>query len=305
VENPIRHGALKRLRGPQRVTREAWAGIAVATLVCAAALAGMAGVGAVSRANTPGELTVATTLEAGEVAEDADSANRTSCRDGTHIGDSTSEGLISPDYLPNVKQQIPATFGRVGIERLNVEISGARSIYETYEGAPNAEDVALSWKDQGFDGCWVFALGTNEAANVAAGSNIGYDERIDTMMDAVDGDPVLWVNVRTLDAAGPYAEANMAAWNRALLAACDEYPNMRIYDWASDVRDDWFIEDGIHFTTPGYAARSRLIASALLESFPANGAVVRTPDQSCVIHPSGELPEAPKQGSGAGINAGI
>jgi peptidoglycan/LPS O-acetylase OafA/YrhL len=302
VEDPIRHGALKRLRGPQRVTREAWAGIAVAAVVCAAALAGMAGVGAVSRANTPGEVTVATTLESGEVADDA---NRTSCRDGTHIGDSTSEGLISPDYLPNVKQQIPATYARAGIERLNVEISGARSIYETYEGAPNAEDVALSWKDQGFAGCWVLALGTNEAANVAAGSNIGYDERIETMMDAVEGDPVLWVNVRTLGAAGPYAETNMAAWNRALLAACDTYPNMRIYDWASDVRDDWFVEDGIHFTTPGYAARSRLIASALLEAFPANAPVVRTPDQSCVIHPSGVLPPPPKQGSGgSGASAG-
>jgi peptidoglycan/LPS O-acetylase OafA/YrhL len=305
MENPIRHGGLKRLRGPQRVTREAWVGIGVATLVVAAALAGMAGVGAgPSRADAPGNLTVATTLESGDVA-DADDANRTSCNTGTHIGDSTSEGLISPDYLPNVKQQIPATYGRAGIEQLNVEISGARSIYETFEGEPNAESVALSWKDQGFDGCWVFALGTNEAANVAAGSNVGFDERIDTMMDAVDGDPALWVNVRTLVGDGPYAETNMAAWNKALLAACAEYPNMRIYDWATDVRDNWFVEDGIHFTTPGYAARSRLIASALLESFPATGEVMRTPDQSCVIHPTGVLPEPPRSDSkDSGVSAG-
>ena len=61
----------------------------------------------------------------------------------------------------------------------------------------------------------------------------------------------------------------MQDWNRALLAACDRYPNMRIYDWASDVKDSWFIDDGIHFTTPGYAARGRLIADALAEAFPA------------------------------------
>jgi len=46
---------------------------------------------------------------------------------------------------------------------------------------------------------------------------------------------------------------------------------MRVYDWASDVRDDWFIEDGIHFTSPGYAARAQLIALALAHAFPEKG----------------------------------
>jgi lysophospholipase L1-like esterase len=46
---------------------------------------------------------------------------------------------------------------------------------------------------------------------------------------------------------------------------------MRVYDWASDVKDAWFIEDGIHFTSPGYAARSELIAHALAHAFPASG----------------------------------
>ena len=128
-------------------------------------------------------------------------------------------------------------------------------------------------------------MGTNEAANVAAGSTIGYDERIDSMMSAIDGDPALWVNVRTLVGSGPYAAANMAAWNRALLAACDEYPNMRIFDWASAVRDDWFIQDGIHFTTPGYAARAPLIASALLKAFPAGAPAARYRLLDCLIEP--------------------
>ena len=56
-----------------------------------------------------------------------------------------------------------------------------------------------------------------------------------------------------------------------LVAACASYPNMRVYDWASDVKDDWFIEDGIHFTSPGYAARAQLIAQALAHAFPAKG----------------------------------
>ena len=36
---------------------------------------------------------------------------------------------------------------------------------------PLLYDVASAWRDRGFDGCWVLALGTNEAANVSAGSN--------------------------------------------------------------------------------------------------------------------------------------
>ena len=144
----------------------------------------------------------------------------------------------------------------------------------------------------------MLALGTNEAANVAAGSNVGFDQRIDTMMEVADGDPVLWINVKSLLTDGPYAEPNMERWNQALLDACDKYPNMRIYDWASDVKDNWFIDDGIHFTTPGYAARARLIASALLEAFPASGSGRRAGGASCVIHPPNELPEPPKSKSG-------
>jgi hypothetical protein len=87
------------------------------------------------------------------------------------------------------------------------------------------------------------------------------------MMSAIGHQPILWVNVRSLLTSGPYAEPNMRQWNAALLKACRKYPNMRIYDWASDVKDPWFISDGIHFTTEGYAARGKLIANALSGAF--------------------------------------
>jgi peptidoglycan/LPS O-acetylase OafA/YrhL len=286
VENPIRHGALRRLRGPQVVTRRGWALIGASVLVFGVALAGLAGVGTKTEANTPGELSVATTLTAAKSKTADDGA---SCNSVVHIGDSTSEGLISANYLPRAKDRISADYARVGVKTQHFEISGARSIYETYEGQPNARDVAAAWKERGFDGCWVLALGTNESANVAAGSNVGYDERIDSMMKVAGSDPVLWVNVKTLEATGPYAEQNMQEWNRALLAACDRYPTMRIYDWASDVKDSWFIDDGIHFTTPGYAARGRLIADALAEAFPAGEPTAPTTSADCVIHPNGDL----------------
>jgi hypothetical protein len=47
-------------------------------------------------------------------------------------------------------------------------------------------------------------------------------------------------------------------------------------------KDKWFIPDGIHYYSPGYAARSHLIANALAKAFPAAGDA--PPTGSCVVH---------------------
>jgi peptidoglycan/LPS O-acetylase OafA/YrhL len=307
IEDPIRHGALRRIWAqwkegrwrPETLRPPQWVAVGAVGLVLVGFVLGMAGVNeGPSASEGPGNVTVAETLTATETAP---IKNRTTCKDVVLIGDSTSEGLVSADYLPDPKDRVAAQFARVGATTAHLEVSGARSIYERFEGLPNAEEVAQAWKDQGFNGCWVLALGTNEAANVAAGSTISYDDRIDRMMGVADGGPVLWVNVRTIESTGPYAEANMEAWDKALVRACSRYPNMRIYDWASDVKDPWFIDDGIHFTTPGYQARSRFIADALLEAFPEGGEVDAASPDDCLINPenSKPQPEGKKKGAAA------
>ena len=188
-----------------------------------------------------------------------------------HIGDSTSEGLLSPDYLPNPRQRIAAQYARVGVTTFIPEISGARSIVETYQGQPNAYTVAEQLVRQGYRGCWVLALGTNDAADVYVGSPVSLAARISEMMSLVGNQPVMWVNVKSLVASGPYAEENMLLWNRALIRACASHPDMRVYDWAAAAKDSWFISDGIHYTSAGYAARAYLIAHALAAAFPAQG----------------------------------
>jgi hypothetical protein len=203
-----------------------------------------------------------------------------SCHAVVHIGDSTSEGLTSADYLPDPAQRIDAQYARVGATSFDPEISGARSVVERYKNEPNADDVAKRLVGQGYQGCWVLALGTNEAADVAVGSSISLSDRVDRMMADVGNMPVMWVNVKSLVGSGPYAESHMADWDNALVNACAKYPNMRVFDWASVVNDSWFISDGIHFTTPGYAARSQLIADALAKAFPGAGAA---PSSSCVV----------------------
>jgi hypothetical protein len=294
VEEPIRHGAIGRLLARRRRLGWSWStfttegrvvlvGLAVLLVI---AVAGMAGL---NKATAEGEQIRVKEAVAGGTKgpipltpKQAADSQVSSCKRVVHIGDSTSEGLISAEYLPNPKDRIENRYAEVGVKETHMEVQGARSIEERFEGEPNAQEVAEAWKAEGFKGCWVLALGTNEAADVAAGSNVGLAERIEKMMNIIGGEPTLWVNVKTLpEATEFYSEKGMAKWDAELEKACLRYPNMRIYDWAGDVKDAWFISDGIHFTSPGYAARADLIAHALAHAFPAKG---ESPDGAdCVV----------------------
>ena len=184
------------------------------------------------------------------------------------IGDSTSEGLTSPEYLPDRANRIEAQFDDIGATVQHYAFSGARSIVETYDGQTNAVSVVQAWKRVHYRGCWVLALGTNDAANIYVGSSVDPFTRIEQMMTVIGRQPVMWVNVKSLLTTGPYSEQNMQEWNDALLRACQDYPNMRVFDWSSVVQNAWFIDDGIHYNTPGYRARAKLIAEALGKAFP-------------------------------------
>jgi peptidoglycan/LPS O-acetylase OafA/YrhL len=284
VEEPIRHGAIGRLLARRRRLGWSWATFSTEGRVVLVALGvllivAIAGMAGLNKASAEGEeLRVKEATAAGTkgpvplTPEQAADSQKTSCKAVVHIGDSTSEGLDSAEYLPDPKERIENRYAEVGVKETHMEVQGARSIEERYEGQPNAQEVAEAWKAEGYKGCWVLALGTNEAADVAAGSNVGLDERIEKMMNIIGGEPVLWVNVKTLpDATEFYAEEGMKKWDEELKKACLRYPNMRIYNWAADVKDSWFINDGIHFTSPGYAARAELIAHALAHAFPAKG----------------------------------
>jgi peptidoglycan/LPS O-acetylase OafA/YrhL len=220
-------------------------------------------------------------------------SGRSSCRAVVHIGDSTSLGLTSSDYLPDPAQRITAQYARVGATEEHMEITAATSIVETLPGKTNAQTVARRLVAGGYHGCWVLALGTNDSADVYVGSSVNLATRIDRMMATIGDQPVMWVNVKSLVSSGPYAEVNMERWDQALLNACSRYPNMRIYDWASVVKNRWFIPDGIHYYSPGYAARAHLIADALATSFPAAGSAGVAGDSTsgCLVRtPSLTLP---------------
>jgi hypothetical protein len=196
-----------------------------------------------------------------------------------HIGDSTSVGMVSPDWLPDPAQRLAAQYADVGVKHVWINASGGRSIVEEMPGQRNGYLVAQDWRAKGFRGCWVFALGTNDTANVSVGSAVGLAARIREMMSVAHGEPVMWVNTQTDLTQGPWSEANMQLWNAALVSACKADPNMRIFNWAAMVQPSWHLADGIHYTSAGYAIRARAIAQALAKAFPAGGH-----SSSCVVN---------------------
>lgn len=197
-----------------------------------------------------------------------------------YIGDSTSDGEALASYVPNRRLRAPAQLFKVGVNTTHMEVSGARSIVETFEGIPNGATVAQQLVSQGYRGCWIIALGTNDAADVAAGSEVGLKTRIHQMMSIIGNQPVIWVNVLTLPSAPQYyEESGMRHWDEDLLAACSRYPQMRVFDWAAHAKPQWFIPDGVHYTTSGYEKRTHLIAHGLVKAFPRG----RPPSTSCLV----------------------
>jgi hypothetical protein len=285
VSGQHRHLTLNPSAG-RRATRS------VASLVGGSRLALLAGVAALVAAcgsggtstGSGGDVSVAgrqeTTGRAGSVgARPQAPPTHTSCHSVVYIGDSTSDGEVRADYVSNARLRLPAQLKKVGVTKTLPEVSGARSIVETWHGLPNAATVAKQDISQGFRGCWILALGTNEAADVEAGSNVGPAARIARMMAILGDQPVMWVNAITLEHSSAYTERAMQRWNKDLLGACRQHPQMRVFDWAAHAKPRWFIPDGIHYTSAGYVIRTRLIARALVKAFPRNLA----PSESCLV----------------------
>lgn len=214
--------------------------------------------------------TTSTTTSTTSSTTTAPEPARTSCTSVAHIGDSTSYGMDGATGLLEDGEDIATQYGRVGVDELRFLPDPGRSILERLTPAQlNGVEVAQQVVASGFQGCWVIALGTNDAANIAVGANVEAGERVDRLMAVIGDDPVLWVNAATVTTSGPWASANMQAWNVALDDALRGHPNVRVLDWAAVARPEWFQPDGIHHNGPGLAARIRVLADGLLDAFPA------------------------------------
>jgi len=150
-----------------------------------------------------------------------------------------------------------------------VDVSGGRSIIETLPDQTNGSVAIDAIQRTGFAGCWVILLGTNDAANIAAGSNADAGRRVRNILDAVAGEPTLWLTASTVRTDGFWARSNTVAWNDQLASLVAQAPNVGLADWDVVARgQSWFVSDGIHPNSTGLAARSRFIADNLRVFFP-------------------------------------
>jgi len=301
IEEPIRRGALARLwrgarAGTARIDARRHALVlssaaAAALLVCALGLSGMLPVASEGASANTGErlkhvqaLTSGHTEKASLRVRRPAAATQTSCRSVVYIGDSTSADEITAEYIPNRRQRLQAQLAKVGVKKLYLDIAGARSIVETFQGYANAATAAEQHISDGYHGCWIVAMGVQDVDNVYDGG-IGYAARITRMMKILAHQPVMWISAVTILRSGDtylsrgYNEANMRKWNRTLMHACSRYPRMRIFDWGAWVRTRWFVADGIHYNAEGNVARARLTSQALAHAFPAGA----PPSKSCVV----------------------
>lgn len=196
----------------------------------------------------------------------------TSCAQVVHIGDSTSVPLFDPSMVGGNEQTATAQYRVVGVDTVFPDNDGGRSIVETLPDQVNAQDVATAVKANGYEDCWVLMIGTNDAANIAAGASTGAESRIRTMMSIIGDDPVVWVDTVTQRTNDEYRNASMLAWNEVLYRVVAEFPNARVFRWYDVVRPEWFRNDGIHYTVEGSAQRARLTAQSLVTFFPETAA---------------------------------
>jgi hypothetical protein len=206
--------------------------------------------------------------------------------------------MVESLVLPDPADRLDARLSAVGATKQQIDVAGSRSVEYSDPGTLGGKDAAQAIRDAGFKGCWIFALAINDAGFVSSGD--GTDtERIDTMMDIADGEPVMWVNGSMLDS-GPlgYLKPDVLDWNAALVDACQTYPALRVYDWASEVNPDWYTDDGIHYSPIGYGERARLIADGLVAAFPGDqplpsGQGSGDPDTCLVTSGAGVTPVTP------------
>lgn len=113
-------------------------------------------------------------------------------------------------------------------------------------------------------------------ANIAAGSNNSLDMRIDTMMEMVGDDPVMWPTVRTIAPAdGYYDETEMQKMTEALVKATKKYPNLYVYDWGNRIKTSGIRETAFTSLLPAISGAERFSLVLLLRRSLPRGSHLR------------------------------
>lgn len=188
------------------------------------------------------------------------------CTSVIQIGDSTSVRADDAAAVPAGTDTASAQYRRVGATTFTLDAVSGRTIVGG--PSPDAEHAVASQLAAGKRGCWVIAMGVNDAGAISTGSSISAGERIDRIMRQLQGQPVLWPTVASSNPSNrAFDSAAMATVNTALRNATTRYQNLSVVDWAAAAQPAEFT-DGIHYTAAGTADRNRRFADALAVAYP-------------------------------------
>lgn len=196
------------------------------------------------------------------------------------VGDSTSIGLMSGQAnstaeqvesfdIGNSESPVNSAFAdkAPSVKHITANFAGGRSLVEELDGTPNGVKAIESLVDE--VDCVVIAMGTNDGANIAVGSQEDEASRIASALSAAQGKPVFWltpvispnaaVNGYTPESAEKFT-ASVHDSGKEIMREGDS--PLSIIDLSDKTEDDWFT-DGIHYTTEADQHRAEAVAEAV------------------------------------------
>ena len=102
----------------------------------------------------------------------------------------------------------------------------------------------------------VFALGANEPWT---------EQTLKDVLDLAGSSQVIIVTSRTINYTSSY-HYDYAKENEMLLEKAKTEDNLSVGDWASEVKDEWYASDGVHYIDAGYDAYLQFIKDTLPKS---------------------------------------
>jgi lysophospholipase L1-like esterase len=119
----------------------------------------------------------------------------------------------------------------------------------------------------------VVNLGVNDTASPGTATTQGYlayPQKIDWFMALAEGRPVVWTNL-PCPLLAEVRRSGCVRVNVNLASATTRWPNLTVLDWNKEAspHPEWMGADGVHLTSPGHLAWTRLVLAELDRRFPA------------------------------------
>ncbi len=167
--------------------------------------------------------------------------------------------LIGDSLTAQTENFDTANMQQFGWQNVVVDAQSGRHIAIDSQNVDSGLTAIRKVKQQGGDGAWVIALGTNDVASVQNGSSDPVELIGRVIKEVGYSADVLWVNTYL-----PSFDAGARSLNAALAEAAKVFPNLKIADWYSLAQrhPEWLSSDGVHYTTEGSKQRSYFVAGA-------------------------------------------